>query len=104
MLKTTQNSNYIINKNISNSVNISPLYTNDVEDSNLQEINIGNYTDDIEIGDNAKIINIRGPDTLIRKCSLSMLYPSIFWSRNRRNFTIYYKLYNTYYTTSSNQF
>src|ERR1700734_11999 len=66
MPKTIQNSNYIINKNVSNSVNISPLYTNDIKDSNLQEINIGNYTNDIEIGDDAGFINIGGPDTVVK--------------------------------------
>ena len=66
MPKTIQNSNYLINKNVSNSVNISPLYTNNIEDFNLQEINIGNYTNDIEIGDDAGFINIGGPTTVVK--------------------------------------
>ncbi len=47
-------------------MNISSLYTNDTKDSNLQEINIGNYTNDIEIGDNAGFINIGGTDTVVK--------------------------------------
>ncbi len=47
-------------------MNISPLYTNNIKDVNLQEIDIRNNTNDIEIGDNAEFINIRKPDTVVK--------------------------------------